>query len=76
MLTDSFFDPFAQSSGQPKHMFQAGDLVRPRTDHTMLCEVLGAEDEHRIRVRGLEWAPGYSAIVPAQEIYLVSRGAA
>ena len=72
MLTDSFSD----SSGQPKRMFQAGDLVRLRTDYTMLCQVLGAEDENRIRVRGLEWAPGYSAIVPAHEIYLVSRGGA
>lgn len=63
----------AKTDRQPKLVFQAGDLVRPRTDRSTLCEVLGAEDEDRIRVRGLDWSPGYSAIIPAHEIYLVSR---
>jgi len=58
---------------QPKLAFQAGDLVRARTDRVTLCEVLSAEDENRIQVRGLDWPPGYSAILPAQEIYLVLR---
>jgi hypothetical protein len=57
----------------PKLAFQIGDLVRPRTDRTTLCEVLGAEEEDRIRVRGLDWPSGYSAIISAQEIYLVSH---
>jgi hypothetical protein len=58
---------------QPKLTFQTGDLVRPRTDRATLCEVLNAEAENRIQVRGLDWPPGYSAILPAEEIYLVLR---
>jgi len=66
--------PNESSKAPGKLMFAAGDLVRPRTGQATLCEVLGAEDDDRIRVRGLDWSPGYSAILPATEIYLVSRG--
>jgi len=74
MFTDPSPHPSLKSSGPSKFMFAAGDLVRPRTDQTTLCEVLGAEENDRVRVRGLEWSPGYSAILHAEEIYLVSRG--
>ena len=72
MFTDLPIPP-ATKDYPPKLAFHRGDLVRPRTDRTTLCEVLGAEEEDRIRVRGLDWSPGYSAILPAQEIYLVLR---
>jgi hypothetical protein len=65
--------PLVTKAYQPKLAFQTGDLVRARTDRATLCEVLNAEDENRIQVRGLDWPPGYSAILPAQEIYLVLR---
>ena len=72
MFTNLSSHESSKSSG--KLMFAAGDLVRPRTDQGTLCEVLGAEGDDRIRVRGLDWSPGFSAILPATEIYLVSRG--
>jgi len=53
--------------------FQVGDLVSPKTDRATVCKVLRTEDEDRIRIRGLDWPPGYSAILPAAEIYLVLR---
>jgi hypothetical protein len=71
-----FINPAAHPTPQayqPKLAFQAGDLVRARTDRATLCEVLSAEDENRIQVRGLDWPPGYSAILPSEEIYLVLR---
>ena len=71
MFTNLSPNESSKSSG--RLMFAAGDLVRPRTDQATLCEVLGAEDDNRIRVRGLDWSPGFSAILPATEIYLVSR---
>jgi hypothetical protein len=76
MFTDLSSHESSKSSGQSRLLFAAGDLVRPRTDQATLCEVLGAEDDDRIRVRGLDWSPGFSAILPATEIYLVSRGGA
>ncbi len=70
MFTDPATHP-TTNAYQPKPVFQIGDLVRPRTDRATLCEVLNVEDEDRVRVRGLDWPPGYSSIFPAQEIYLV-----
>ena len=73
MFTDPPISLSAKDYHQPKFAFQVGDLVSPRTDRATVCEVLGTEDEDRIRVRGLDWPPGYSAILPAAEIYLILR---
>ena len=73
MFTDLLLETSARTARPSKLMFRAGDLVRPRADQNTLCEVLGAEDDDRVRVRGLDWSPGFSAILHANDIYLVSR---
>jgi hypothetical protein len=45
-----------------------GDLVTTRSGYPILYEVLCVETDGLLRVRGLNWAPGYSAIVDAQDV--------
>lgn len=53
--------------------FCAGDLVVARTGYPTLCEVLAVERNALLRVRGLDWLPGYSVTVAAQEFRPVSK---
>lgn len=45
-----------------------GDLVTTRSGYPILYEVLTVEPEGLLRVRGLNWAPGYSSVVAAHEV--------
>jgi hypothetical protein len=45
-----------------------GDLVTTRSGYPILYEVLCVETDGLLRVRGLNWAPGYSAVVDAQDV--------
>ena len=45
-----------------------GDLVTTRSGYPILYEVLTVEADGLLRVRGLNWAPGYSAVVDAQDV--------
>jgi len=47
-----------------------GDLVVTKNGYPILYEVIDVQDDNVLRVRGLNWAPGYSALVSAQEIRL------
>jgi hypothetical protein len=50
----------------PYHVrFRPGDLVVSTAGSPLLCEVLSVERDGLIRVRGLEWPSGYSALVNA-----------
>jgi len=68
--------PAPKSSGPLNSILRAGDLVTSRTSQPILCEVIRIENQDLIRVRGLDWSPGYSAILKSQEVRLVSRLAA
>jgi len=48
--------------------WRPGDLVVHMRDYPMLCEVISVRDDGLLRVRGLNWAPGYSALVSAKEV--------
>jgi hypothetical protein len=45
-----------------------GDLVTTSSGYPILYEVLTVEPEGLLRVRGLNWAPGYSAVVSMQDV--------
>ncbi len=49
-------------------VFRPGDLVTTRSGYPVLYEILSIQDDGLLRVRGLNWAPGYSAIVDSLEV--------
>jgi hypothetical protein len=49
-----------------------GDLVTTRDGYPILYEVLTVELDGLLRVRGLNWAPGYSAVVSGQDVRSVT----
>ncbi len=49
--------------------FRPGDLVVARSGYRTLFEVICVEDDSTLRVRGLNWASGYSALIAAEEVH-------
>jgi hypothetical protein len=58
------------------HRFQPGDLVTPQGGYPILYEVLTIEREDTLRVRGMNWAAGYSALVHIHEVRPVTKSLA
>ena len=52
--------------GQPA--YRAGDLVTTVAGYPVLYEVLGVDSNGLLRVRGMNWAAGYSAVVGPLEV--------
>lgn len=48
--------------------FHPGDLVTTTKGYPVLYEVLAVDPAGTLRVRGLNWAAGYSATVSAEEV--------
>jgi len=48
--------------------FRPGDLVTTNKGYPVLYEVLAVDSAGLLRVRGLNWAPGYSATVSATDV--------
>ncbi len=48
--------------------YHPGDLVATASGYPVLYEVLAIDPSGLVRVRGLNWAPGYSASVSPDEI--------
>jgi hypothetical protein len=48
--------------------YRPGDLVTTAQGYPVLYEVLAAEPGGLLRVRGLNWAPGYSATVSVDTV--------
>jgi hypothetical protein len=48
--------------------FRPGDLVVAQGGYPTLFEVICVQEDGMLRVRGLNWAPGYSALVAADEL--------
>ncbi len=49
-------------------IFRPGDLVTTRSGYPVLYEILSLHDDRLLRVRGLNWAPGYSAVVDVDNV--------
>jgi hypothetical protein len=56
------------ADGHVLAVFHPGDLVTTSTGYPVLYEVLTVQDDGLLRVRGLNWAPGYSAIVDSADV--------
>ena len=49
-------------------LYRPGDLVTTVTGYPVLYEVLNVDGEGLVRVRGVNWDAGYSAVVGARDI--------
>ena len=56
------------STGHTAPQLHPGDLVTTVTGYPILYEVLCVETSGLLRVRGIQWAPGYSALVARQDV--------
>ena len=66
-------DSRESSQSRPRPNYRAGDLVTPTLGYPILYEVLAVEREGTLRVRGVNWAAGYSALVRASEVRPVTQ---
>lgn len=68
-MTSTVAAPIAETTERPRRTSpRPGDLVTTSTGYPILYEVLTVEPEGLLRVRGLNWAPGYSAVVSSQDV--------
>ena len=56
------------SAGSGRPAYRAGDFVTTVTGYPVLYEVLEVEVDGLVRVRGVNWAAGYSAVVGPRDI--------
>jgi hypothetical protein len=69
VLTAAASDAVSQTIEHPRWAkVRPGDLVTTRSGYPILYEVLTVELDGLLRVRGLNWAPGYSAVVDGQDV--------
>lgn len=66
-----------KSSSDPRQAalphFRVGDLVVSRSEsYPTLCQVIALTPDGYVRLRGLDWPPGYTALVPAGDVRPVS----
>jgi hypothetical protein len=73
MAVKTFAQPASPKSRSTRVTFRPGDLVTTVSGYPVLYEVLTLERDGLVRVRGVNWAPGYSAMVGAQEIRPVTH---
>ena len=55
-------------TGKVYPMFRPGDLVMTAAGYPTLYEVLRVEPDGLLRVRGNNWASGYSVLVNAHDV--------
>jgi hypothetical protein len=61
--------PHVSGVGRPGGpVFRVGDFVTTVRGYPVLYEVLAVEPDGLVRVRGVDWAAGYSAMVGRREI--------
>ncbi len=73
MALDTVHVKTNSSSKTARPTFHAGDYVTTVTGYPVLYEVLSLEHDDLVRVRGVNWAPGYTAMVTSQEIRPVTH---
>lgn len=57
----------AQVSLRRRLTLKPGDLALPVFGHSLLYQVLAVHDNGMMTVRGLDWPPGYTAVVKASD---------
>jgi hypothetical protein len=68
MTIDNGSLPVHRSGGSANSAIRPGDLVTSVTGYPILYEVLSLEAGDLLRVRGNNWASGYTAIVPQRAV--------
>ena len=58
----------APGVGPIRLAYRPGDLVTTVTGYPVLYEVLNVDRDGLVRVRGVNWAAGYSAVVGPRDI--------
>jgi len=65
--------PTSRTPVTSRPTFGPGDFVTTVAGYPVLYEVLSLETDNLVRVRGVNWAPGYTAVVRALEVRPVTR---
>jgi hypothetical protein len=60
--------PVGDGANGRSYLPRLGDLVINRTGHPLVQEVIGLREDGLLRVRGLDWPPGYSALIAVAEL--------
>jgi hypothetical protein len=77
MVTEPHSGTIARPSNADPRRYSPGDLVVQRGgEYPLLCEVILLQPDGLLRVRGLDWAAGYSALIDPQDVRPVSAIAA
>ena len=63
----------ADVTGKAHPIFRPGDLVMTAAGYPTLYEVLRVEPDGLLRVRGNNWAPGYSVLLHAHQVRVPMR---
>ena len=68
MITDSSLAPSQNDGRRQGSPYRPGDLVVSASGYPTLYEVITICGNGQLRLRGVNWAPGYSALVAATEV--------
>ncbi len=71
MITETA--PTGRAPQPSRPPFGPGDFVTTVAGYPVLYEVLSLENDSLVRVRGVNWAPGYTAVVRALEVRPITR---
>jgi len=67
-MADSYIWSAVDATSGPQFHYRAGDLVTTVTGYPTLYEVLHVQPDGLLRVRGNNWAQGYSALVDRRQV--------
>ncbi len=66
-------DPALRTSAHPRAEYRPGDLVTSQANtYPVLLEVIGFEVDGQLRVRGIGWMPGFSAVLGKDQVRFIS----
>jgi hypothetical protein len=66
-------DLSSSTGSRVRTMYRVGDVIASqRNTYPVLLEVMQIEDQGLLRVRGLDWPAGYSAVLTSDEVRYVS----
>jgi hypothetical protein len=64
----TFSQTGSPATGSSRPPYRPGDFVTTVTGYPVLYEVLNVDADGLVRVRGVNWAAGYSAVVGPRDI--------
>jgi hypothetical protein len=73
MATETYSSSTSKVAVRTTAVFRPGDYVTTVAGYPVVYEVLSLESDGLVRVRGVNWASGYTAIVRALEVRPVTR---